>query len=93
MNQYALAGPIQQIGEATGRIDIWLENHYDYQWSKVIGLRNIMAHNYAKLDFDVLWGIGSEKVPEVLNIILKLKEELPLCPDDDFLNISSKRTI
>ena len=30
MNQYTLAGPIQQLGECTRRIDLWLDNHYEY---------------------------------------------------------------
>ena len=92
MNQYALTGPIQQIGESTGRIDIWLENHYSYQWSKVIGFRNILSHNYDRLDLDILWGIATEKVPEVLNILLELKEKAPSYPDEDYLYIGSRRS-
>jgi len=92
MNQYALAGPIQQLGECTRRIDIWLGNHYDYEWSDIIGFRNILSHHYNKLDLDLLWTIANEDVPRVLNILLELKSKLPDYPDGDFLNIRTNRT-
>ena len=92
MNQYALAGPIQQLGESTRRIDLWLENHFDYEWSDIIGLRNILSHNYRKVDLDLLWYIANEDVPEVMNILLDLKSRLSSYPDEDFLNIGTNRS-
>lgn len=92
MNQYALAGPVQQLGECTRRIDLWLDNHYRYEWSDVIGLRNILSHRYNKLDLDLLWTIANEDVPKVLNIILELKSRLQDYPDEDFLNIRTNRS-
>jgi len=89
MNQYALAGPVQQIGESTRRIDIWLENHSQYNWSKVVGLRNILSHRYDKLDLNTLWDIVNEKVPEVLDIAMDLKDKLMTYPDEDFFSIRS----
>ena len=90
--QYALAGAVQQIGECTRQIDIWLENHYDYNWSKVIGMRNILSHRYHKLDKELLWKVSENSVPEVLGIVLDLKEKAAFYPDEDFLNIGSKRS-
>lgn len=90
--QYALAGAVQQIGECTRRIDIWLENHSDYNWSKVIGMRNILSHRYHKLDKELLWMVSERRVPEVLQITMDLKEKLDSYSDEDFLNIGSKRS-
>lgn len=92
MNQYALAGPVQQLGECTRRIDLWLDTHYRYEWSDVIGLRNILSHRYNKLDLDLLWTVANEDVPKVLNIILELKSRLQDYPDEDFLNIRTNRS-
>ncbi len=90
--QYALAGAVQQIGESARRIDIWLDNHSDYNWSKVIGMRNILSHRYHKLDKELLWIVSEKRVPEVLQIIMDLKDNLGSYPDEDFLNIGSKRS-
>jgi len=92
MNQYALAGPIQQLGECTRRIDLWLNNHYEYEWSDIIGLRNILSHHYKKLDLDLLWTIANEDVPRVMNILLELKSKLQDYPDGDYLNIRTNRS-
>lgn len=92
MNQYALAGPIQQLGECTRRIDLWLDNHYEYEWSDIIGLRNILSHHYKKLDLDLLWTIANEDVPRVMNILLELKSKLQDYPDGDYLNIRTNRS-
>ena len=90
--QYALAGAVQQIGECTRRIDIWLENHSDYSWSKVIGMRNILTHGYHRLDKELLWMVSGEKVPEVLQIAMDLRVLVGSYSDEDFLKIGSKRS-
>ncbi len=90
--QYALAGAVQQIGECTRGIDIWLENNSDYNWSKVIGMRNILSHRYHKLDKNLLWTVAEKRVPEVLQIAIDLKDKLDSYPDESFLNIGLKRS-
>ncbi|MBR2255000.1 MAG: DUF86 domain-containing protein [Candidatus Methanomethylophilaceae archaeon] len=87
-----MAGAVQQIGECTRRIDIWLENHSDYSWSKVIGMRNILTHGYHMLDKELLWMVSGEKVPEVLQIAMDLRVLVGSYPDEDFLKIGSKRS-
>lgn len=53
-------------------------------------MRNMLSHKYHALDLDILWGIANNKVPEVLEIAMKLRDGVDSCPDEDFLNISSK---
>ncbi len=55
-------------------------------------MRNILSHRYHKLDKELLWKVSENSVPEVLGIILDLKEKAALYPDEDFLNIGSKRS-
>jgi uncharacterized protein with HEPN domain len=32
-------------------------------WYKLIGLRNIIAHGYITIDFDIIWQIVTEELP------------------------------
>ena len=43
------------LGEAVSALsDSFKEQHSDIHWSKIIGMRNILVHNYFGIDFDVV---------------------------------------
>jgi uncharacterized protein with HEPN domain len=44
--------------------------HPEIAWKKMIGLRNVAAHKYQALHFDILWDTTQTTVPE-LQIFLK----------------------
>lgn len=33
------------------------ENSNDIEWSKIIGMRNILVHNYFSIDTDIVWAV------------------------------------
>jgi uncharacterized protein with HEPN domain len=41
---------LKDIAEAVAAI----EKHTEIPWSKVVGMRNILVHNYFGIDFDVV---------------------------------------
>ena len=55
-------------------------------------MRNILNHRYHKLNKELLWKVAENHVPEVLGIVLDLREKAAFYPDEDFLNIGSKRS-
>lgn len=55
-------------------------------------MRNILSHKYHKLDKELLWIVAGKRVPEVLEIVMALKEKNDSYPDEDYLNIGSKRS-
>jgi uncharacterized protein with HEPN domain len=51
------------IGEAANRIPLEIKNeHPDIEWHRIIGLRNIIIHDYAKVDLEVIWDIIQNKL-------------------------------
>lgn len=44
--------------------------------SRIIGLRNILAHGYAVVDDAVVWSAVSERMPALLKVVEKLLEEI-----------------
>ncbi|AUC62561.1 toxin-antitoxin system toxin component (plasmid) [Cyanobacterium sp. HL-69] len=64
------------IGEATKNIPSEIRQEYKYiQWKQIIGLRNIIAHTYFSLDYEIIWDIVSNKkldeFKQVILVILK----------------------
>ena len=71
---------LQAIGEALKNIDKRDKNFLlkvapkEY-WSKVIKLREIISHHYINLDAEIVFMICNEKLDELEQNILKLKNE------------------
>ena len=58
------------IGEAvTGLSDSFKEEHPDIPWSKIVGMRNILIHNYFGIDMDVVWSVVEDDLPELQRYI------------------------
>lgn len=54
------------LGEAASALsDIFKEQHSDIPWSKIIGMRNILVHNYFGIDPDVVWSVVETDLPQL----------------------------
>ena len=49
-------------------------NHPDMPWRAIIGLRNVLAHEYGDLRYEVLWAVIEEKLP----LLIQKMEEMGL---------------
>lgn len=67
---------LQDIGEQLSRIrdqfPEFFEMNQDDSWHKFIGVRNIIAHGYREIDFDIIWDILETKLPEFSDHIRKI---------------------
>lgn len=63
--QYSIAFSILQIGELTaGLSDEYRDSTKNQmQWSHIKGVRNIIAHDYGKIQLDRIWEIVTEDIP------------------------------
>jgi uncharacterized protein with HEPN domain len=58
------------LGEATAKVsDEFKEKHTEIPWSKVVGMRNILVHNYFGIDFDVVWGVVESDLPQLKKLL------------------------
>src|SRR3954470_7405732 len=54
------------IGEASRKLSPELRGRHPHiPWSKMYTLRNIVAHHYFDLNYDLLWDIAAERLPEL----------------------------
>ena len=66
---------ILQIGEIIGKLSNDFRNKYNYiPWQKIKGLRNIIVHNYGKIQFEMLWEILKNDIDELNNNCRKILE-------------------
>lgn len=57
---------LEIVGEVLNRLNqiepLWLENNIP-EHRRIIGLRNVIAHGYDVVDFDILWDLVQNHVP------------------------------
>lgn len=62
----ALALCVLQIGELVGILsDDFKKANAEIPWKDIKQMRNIVAHKYGSFDFDILWEVVSEDIPEL----------------------------
>jgi uncharacterized protein with HEPN domain len=68
---------IQILGEAAARIsDEFQERHPDIPWFKIVGMRNILVHDYFNIDIDAVWSVVENDLPVLYNQIGRLLRRL-----------------
>jgi uncharacterized protein with HEPN domain len=70
---------LQIIGEASRALSTNIrETHPEVPWAKIIGMRNILVHNYFEIDLPVVWNAVERELPklkrQLTSIIRKMGE-------------------
>lgn len=64
--QNAVALCVLQIGELTTHFTEEFKNTYnEMPWNQIKALRNVVAHNYGKIDKETLWETISNDIPQL----------------------------
>ncbi len=69
----ALTRLLEIIGEAANRVPEEIqEAHPEIAWGQIISLRNRLIHGYDSIDFDILWAIVKNDLPELIENLEKI---------------------
>ena len=69
----ALERSIELIGEAARRVSfLYRDDHPEIPWRKIIGQRNILAHEYGQIDHELLYKTAIDDVPELIVLLANL---------------------
>lgn len=67
---------LQIIGEAARALPgNFIDQHPEIDWSEIIGMRNILVHNYFGVDVDVVWAVVERDLPDLKNKIQAILQE------------------
>jgi uncharacterized protein with HEPN domain len=70
--QWATDRGFNIIGEAARRLsDAAKLSHPDVEWRRIVGLRNVVVHDYDEVDYSRHWRVIQEDLPR---LILKLEK-------------------
>ena len=76
--QAAVCREIEIIGEASNRLSAEFQvNHHDIPWSEIIGMRNIVAHNYDGVDLYAIWQVADTYASDLANQVDQIFKNLP----------------
>jgi uncharacterized protein with HEPN domain len=70
---FATVKQLEIIGEAANRItEETRELGHEIEWSKIIGLRNILVHDYYIIDHSIIWEIVEDELARLKSNIENL---------------------
>ncbi len=73
MIRYAVERQLLVIGEAANHVSSeFQEAHPEIPWRQMIGLRNVLAHEYGEIKVDRIWHAATVSVPELLKALRSL---------------------
>jgi uncharacterized protein with HEPN domain len=68
--QDAIVRRLEIVGEASRRLSDEARDRLGHiDWSPVIGMRNIIAHQYDRLDLDFVWQAATRDLPRLIEQI------------------------
>jgi uncharacterized protein with HEPN domain len=76
--QLIVAKATELIGEAARKVsEAFRTAHPQIAWSKITGMRNILVHDYDRVEWPLVWETINRSVPVMVNQVRPLLPELP----------------
>jgi uncharacterized protein with HEPN domain len=76
MIQDAVIRNFEIIGEATKRLSPELKSTYpDVAWKQIAGLRDILIHDYLKVNLNRVWGIIEQDLPQLKQTVEEVLQQ------------------
>ena len=78
MVQAAVERQVEILGEAARRVsDPFKEAHPEIPWRRIVGMRNVLAHEYGEIIQSRMWALTVDQIPE---LIVQLEPLVPSSP-------------
>ena len=64
---------LQILGEAAAKIPAEQQHEYpELPWPKMVGMRNVLVHNYFNIDLDIVWQVVESELPALQEKISRI---------------------
>ena len=79
----ALALILQNIGEAARAVSqAFRDKHPEIPWTRIVGLRHRIVHDYLNVNYEILWGIVLNDLPPLIAQLEPIVPPEPEGPED-----------
>ncbi len=69
MTRLAVERELEMLGEAARRVSMHFRNeHPEIPWKEIVGLRNVISHQYDKVNYAEIYRIVRERMPELITL-------------------------
>lgn len=77
MLQSACIHQLEIIGEASNHFSEQFFDKYDsIEWSEIVGLRNLLIHEYFGVDISIVWQVINNDIPQLKKNIQKILNDI-----------------
>jgi len=74
----AVERKLEILGEAGRRVSLDFRNeHPEVPWKEIIGLRNIISHQYEKVNYGSIYAIVQRQIPDLISLLEPLVPNPP----------------
>jgi uncharacterized protein with HEPN domain len=70
ITRLAVERELEILGEAARRVSSrFRDEHAEIPWKETVGLRNVISHEYDKVNYTAIYRIVRERVPELITLL------------------------
>ena len=74
--QSAILYQVIVLGEATKRLaSEFRSRHHEIPWKEIAGMRDILIHQYDRINLETLWDVIHQDIPQLLSFLQPLLPE------------------
>ena len=83
IRRLAVERELEILGEAARRVSMRFRDvHPDIPWKEIVGLRNVISHEYDKVNYAEIYGIVRQQIPELITQMEPLVPPPPQMKDE-----------
>jgi uncharacterized protein with HEPN domain len=73
ITRLAVERELEILGEAARRVSSrFRSQHAEIPWKETVGLRNVISHEYDKVNYTEIYRIANERIPELITLMKPL---------------------
>ena len=65
IRQSAVLMQLHIVGEVAKKVEEHVMSEIDVPWKMIVGLRNLISHDYFALELKTIWNIAHENIPDL----------------------------